>query len=74
MSRILGVNSATMRRNIMRVKKEGLATLTPIFGRSVLTTQGDKIGTRGGMGFAGPMFPIVRGSKKIEASTGEGAA
>lgn len=41
--------------------------LTPIFGRTVLTTHFDKIGTRGGMGFAGPMLPIVRGSKKIEA-------
>jgi hypothetical protein len=41
--------------------------LTPIYGRTILTTHGDKIGTRGGMGFAGPMLPIVRGSKKIEA-------
>lgn len=41
--------------------------LTPIYGRTVLTTHGDKIGTRGGMGFAGPMLPIVRGSKKMEA-------
>jgi len=41
--------------------------ITPIFGRTVLTTHGDKIGTKGGMGFAGPMLPIVRGSKKIEA-------
>ena len=41
--------------------------LTPVFGRTVLTTHGDKIGTRGGMGFAGPMLPIVRGSKKMEA-------
>jgi transposase-like protein len=41
--------------------------LTPIFGRTVFTTHGDKIGTRGGMGFAGPMLPIVRGSKKIDA-------
>lgn len=41
--------------------------LTPIFGRTVLTTHGDKIGTKGGMGFAGPMLPIVRGAKKIEA-------
>lgn len=41
--------------------------LTPVFNRTVLTTHGDKIGTRGGMGFAGPMLPIVRGSKKIEA-------
>lgn len=41
--------------------------ITPIFGRSVFTTHGDKIGTRGGMGFAGPMLPIVRGTKKIDA-------
>jgi hypothetical protein len=41
--------------------------ITPIFGRTVFTTHGDKIGTRGGMGFAGPMLPIVRGSKKIDA-------
>lgn len=41
--------------------------ITPVFGRSVFTTHGDKIGTKGGMGFAGPMLPIVRGSKKIEA-------
>jgi hypothetical protein len=41
--------------------------LTPIYGRTVLSTHGDKIGTKGGMGFAGPMLPIVRGSKKIEA-------
>lgn len=39
--------------------------ITPIFGRTVHTTHGDKIGTRGGMGFAGPMLPIVRGAKKI---------
>lgn len=47
--------------------------ITPIFGRTVLTSHGDKIGTRGGMGFAGPMLPIVRGSKKIheqQASVG----
>lgn len=41
--------------------------LTPVFGRTVLTTHGDKIGTKGGMGFAGPILPIVRGAKKIEA-------
>lgn len=39
--------------------------ITPVFGRTVFTTHGDKIGTRGGMGFAGPMLPIVRGTKKI---------
>lgn len=41
--------------------------ITPVFGRTVLTTHGDKIGTGGGQGFAGPVLPIVRGSKKIEA-------
>jgi hypothetical protein len=37
------------------------------FGFETLLTHGDKIGTRGGMGFAGPMLPILRGAKKIEA-------
>lgn len=41
--------------------------IVPIFGRSVFVTHGDKIGTKGGMGFAGPLLPIVRGTKKIEA-------
>lgn len=45
--------------------------LTPVFGRTVLTTHGDKIGTKGGMGFAGPMLPIVRGAKKIDAQQSE---
>jgi hypothetical protein len=39
--------------------------ITPVFGRTILTTHGDKIGTRGGAGFAGPDLPIVRGAKKI---------
>jgi len=39
--------------------------ITPVFGRTVLTTHFDKIGTRGGQGFAGPMLPILRGAKKI---------
>src|SRR5690606_36549488 len=41
--------------------------ITPIFGRTVYTTHGDRIGTKGGMGFAGPVLPIVRGAKKVEA-------
>ncbi len=41
--------------------------IAPIFGRSVLLTHGDKLGSRGGMGFAGPNLPIVRGTKKVEA-------
>ena len=39
--------------------------LTPVFRRTILTTHGDKLGTRGGQGFAGVMLPILRGSKKI---------
>lgn len=39
--------------------------ITPIFGRTILTTHFDKIGTRGGRGFAGPMLPIVRGAKMV---------
>lgn len=40
--------------------------ITTVFGRSLYTTHGDKIGTRGGTGFAGPDLPIVRGAKKIQ--------
>lgn len=39
--------------------------VVPIFGRAIMVTHGDKIGTRGGMGFAGPNLPIIRGSKKV---------
>lgn len=41
--------------------------IVPVFGRTVFVTHGDKIGSRGGMGFAGPNLPIVRGTKKVEA-------
>jgi hypothetical protein len=41
--------------------------VTPIFGRNVLSTHGDKMGTGGGQGFAGPFLPIVRGAKKTLA-------
>lgn len=41
--------------------------MIPVFGRTVFLSHGDKIGTRGGMGFAGPNLPIVRGTKKVEA-------
>lgn len=41
--------------------------VTPIFGWNVLNTHGDKMGTGGGQGFAGPFLPIVRGTKKIQA-------
>lgn len=41
--------------------------LVPVFGRTIFINHGDKMGTKGGMGFAGPMLPIVRGTKKVEA-------
>ncbi|MDE2106974.1 MAG: hypothetical protein KGL39_57700, partial [Patescibacteria group bacterium] len=41
--------------------------ITPIFGRTVFTSHGDKMGSGGGMGFAGPILPIVRGTKKVQA-------
>lgn len=45
----------------------GTDSITPVFGRNVLLTHGDKMGTGGGQGFAGPMLPIVRGTKKVQA-------
>lgn len=41
--------------------------IIPILGYTVFLSHGDKIGTGGGQGFAGPMLPIVRGTKKVEA-------
>lgn len=52
----------------------GPDTVTPIYGRRVLTTHGDKIGTGGGQGFAGPVLPIIRGANKVSmqySSTGD---
>jgi hypothetical protein len=39
----------------------------PVLGYTAFLTHGDKMGTGGGQGFAGPMLPIVRGTKKVEA-------
>jgi hypothetical protein len=39
----------------------------PIFGRTAFVTHGDKMGTGGGQGFAGPNLPIIRGGHKIIA-------
>lgn len=41
--------------------------IVPVLGRTLLLTHGDKMGTGGGQGFAGPLLPIVRGTKKVEA-------
>lgn len=38
---------------------------TPVYGRGIVTTHGDRMGTGGGMGFAGPILPIVRGGHKV---------
>jgi transposase-like protein len=38
---------------------------TPILGRPVFLNHGDAMGTKGGMGFAGPNLPIVRGGNKV---------
>jgi hypothetical protein len=39
----------------------------PVLGYTAFLTHGDKMGTGGGQGFAGPLLPIVRGTKKVEA-------
>jgi transposase-like protein len=38
---------------------------TLIYGRTIITTHGDKMGTGGGQGFAGPVLPIIRGANKV---------
>lgn len=38
-----------------------------MLGHTAFLTHGDKMGSGGGQGFAGPILPIVRGSKKVEA-------
>jgi len=39
----------------------------PIYGRNILVTHGDRIGTRGGQGFIGPAATILRGAQKVIA-------
>jgi transposase-like protein len=48
----------------------GPDALTLIYNRPVLTTHGDKIGTGGGQGFAGPVLPIIRGANKVSLQYG----
>lgn len=52
----------------------GPDTVTPIYNRMVLTTHGDKIGTGGGQGFAGPVLPIIRGANKVSLQYGSTGA
>lgn len=43
----------------------GVDVRVPLYGRTILVTHGDKIGTGGGQGFAGPVLPIIRGGNKV---------
>lgn len=44
----------------------GIDATTPVLGWNVMVTHGDRMGTGGGQGFAGPFLPIVRGQKRVE--------
>lgn len=48
---------------------EGIDVRTPVYGRTILTTHGDRMGTGGGQGFAGPELPILRGAHKVRAQS-----
>lgn len=48
----------------------GPDVMTDIYDWQVLTTHGDKIGTGGGQGFAGPVLPIIRGGTKMTLQYG----
>ncbi len=41
--------------------------VVPVLGHIVFINHGDGMGTGGGQGFIGPLAPIVRGTKKVEA-------
>lgn len=43
----------------------GIDVTVPLYGRNILVTHGDRIGTGGGQGFAGPVLPIIRGGNKV---------
>lgn len=45
----------------------GRDAVVPILGHTVFATHGDGMGTGGGQGFIGPLAPIARGTKKVEA-------
>lgn len=49
---------------------DGPDIMTVLYGRPVLTTHGDKIGTGGGKGFAGPVLPIIRGASQVRLQYG----
>jgi len=39
----------------------------PVFNKTICLTHGDKMGTGGGQGFAGPALPVLRGWHKVHA-------
>ena len=44
----------------------GIDVRVQILGKGIFVTHGDRMGTGGGQGFAGPVLPIIRGVKKTE--------
>jgi transposase-like protein len=52
----------------------GPDAVTLVYNRLILTTHGDKIGTGGGQGFAGPVLPIIRGANKVSLQYGSTGA
>jgi hypothetical protein len=50
---------------------DGPDVVTVIYRYPVLLTHGDKTGTGGGMGFAGPVLPIIRGGHKLRLQYGQ---
>jgi hypothetical protein len=57
-------------RNDKRVTfqtSESFDVYFPIYDRKVLLTHGDRMGSRGGQGFIGPLATIMRGAQKVIA-------
>lgn len=50
---------------------DGPDALTVLYRYPVLLTHGDKMGTGGGQGFAGPVLPIIRGGHKARLQYGQ---
>lgn len=50
---------------------DGPDAVTLVYNRPILTSHGDKMGTGGGKGFAGPVLPIIRGAKQVQLQYGQ---
>jgi len=46
---------------------DGPDALLDIYGRQIVLTHGDRIGSRGGQGYIGPIATILRGMRRVEA-------